>query len=605
MSDCAATNGISQGGGTSCLTDPCPPTNDTCDTSTSVPGVPYFTTVDNSLAGGDGPPGSGTCNSSSATVMENDVWYDFTPTEDCFLIMDVDPDFGAGYDGIMQVYSGPDCNNLVEFPAPGGDPPPVVGCFDDPEPYHSEWPATAGTTYWFQIGDWGTGAGGGLTSFALSCQAGTFGACCHPDGTCTEETDQATCEGLGGGWQGDFTSCGSTSCPQPCTCGAPISTFPHGEDFEGEPTCSVSCGAACVLVGDWSNVTDGTDDFDWTIDEGGTGSSATGPSQDANPGTPTGNYAYTETSGTACQNAEAFLLSSCYDISGLSDPTLLFAYHMFGADIISLNVDASTDDCLSWNTELSIVGEQHSASTDPWLYAVVDLGDYTGATDLRIRFRGVTGASFNGDMAIDDMSVFNGPITGACCVQGSCTDGLSQADCGAAGGTFMGPLVDCVDVPTCGGACCSSAGCTLEFQADCDAVGGSYLGDDTACSGNDCNTNGVPDECDIDAGTSPDCNDNGVPDECEPLDDCDSDGTPDICDPDCNSNGVSDACDILNGTSLDCQPDGVPDDCQLGPAGPPPPCTNPDAIINVTILTDNYGNETTWELVEQGVGVIA
>jgi hypothetical protein len=35
------------------------------------------------------------------------------------------------------------------------------------------------------------------------------------------------------------------------------------------------------------------------------------------------------------------------------------------------------------------------------------------------------------------------------------------------------------------------------------------------------------------------------------------------------------------------------------------PCTNPDAIITVEILTDNYGSETTWQLVEQGVGVVA
>ena len=35
------------------------------------------------------------------------------------------------------------------------------------------------------------------------------------------------------------------------------------------------------------------------------------------------------------------------------------------------------------------------------------------------------------------------------------------------------------------------------------------------------------------------------------------------------------------------------------------PCTDPDAIITVEILTDDFGGETTWELVEQGVGVIA
>jgi len=32
---------------------------------------------------------------------------------------------------------------------------------------------------------------------------------------------------------------------------------------------------------------------------------------------------------------------------------------------------------------------------------------------------------------------------------------------------------------------------------------------------------------------------------------------------DCNSNGVPDACDIVSGTSADCQADGIPDECQL------------------------------------------
>lgn len=43
----------------------------------------------------------------------------------------------------------------------------------------------------------------------------------------------------------------------------------------------------------------------------------------------------------------------------------------------------------------------------------------------------------------------------------------------------------------------------------------------------DCNSNGIPDECDIADQTSLDCNLNGVPDECE--DDCNSNGIPDEC----------------------------------------------------------------------------
>ena len=51
---------------------------------------------------------------------------------------------------------------------------------------------------------------------------------------------------------------------------------------------------------------------------------------------------------------------------------------------------------------------------------------------------------------------------------------------------------------------------------------------------NDCNDNGVPDECDISSGGSDDCQPNGVPDEC----------------------------DIAAGTSQDQDDDGIPDECQ-------------------------------------------
>jgi len=66
----------------------------------------------------------------------------------------------------------------------------------------------------------------------------------------------------------------------------------------------------------------------------------------------------------------------------------------------------------------------------------------------------------------------------------------------------------------------------------------------------DCNGNGVWDSLDVQDGTSQDCNDNGVPDECIELEE------------DCNDNSVPDECDIADGTSLDCNGNGVPDDCE-------------------------------------------
>jgi len=89
----------------------------------------------------------------------------------------------------------------------------------------------------------------------------------------------------------------------------------------------------------------------------------------------------------------------------------------------------------------------------------------------------------------------------------------------------------------------------------------------------DCNGNGVPDACDLAAGTSPDCNANAVPDECDIDDgtspDCNGNATPDECEDDCNGNGVPDDCDIDPSdpdgdtfVSQDCDGSALPDECE-------------------------------------------
>ena len=96
-------------------------------------------------------------------------------------------------------------------------------------------------------------------------------------------------------------------------------------------------------------------------------------------------------------------------------------------------------------------------------------------------------------------------------------------------------------------------------SADCDANG---LPDE--CD-EDCNGNGSPDICDVKSGLAPDCDGNGLPDECDIADgsliDCNTDGLPDICGEDCNGTGLADECDIESGDSLDCDTNGVPDEC--------------------------------------------
>ncbi|MCP4251377.1 MAG: hypothetical protein GY778_30445, partial [bacterium] len=67
--------------------------------------------------------------------------------------------------------------------------------------------------------------------------------------------------------------------------------------------------------------------------------------------------------------------------------------------------------------------------------------------------------------------------------------------------------------------------------------------------GADCNSNDIPDDCDI-AGGAADCDENGVPDICE------------VAERDCQPNGIVDACDIAAGTSTDLNSNGLPDDCE-------------------------------------------
>jgi hypothetical protein len=104
------------------------------------------------------------------------------------------------------------------------------------------------------------------------------------------------------------------------------------------------------------------------------------------------------------------------------------------------------------------------------------------------------------------------------------------------------------------------------------------------CGSADCETNGIPDECepfvdcnsdavrdacDIAAGASFDCDNNGTPDECQPYVDCNGNSLADYCDlsagtsHDCDTNGVPDECDIAAGRQSDCQPNGVPDACDI------------------------------------------
>lgn len=62
--------------------------------------------------------------------------------------------------------------------------------------------------------------GAGTSCASITCPQPPTGACCNPDGSCTEPLTQLNCTNAGGTWQGDGSTCGQVSCPQPAPRGA-------------------------------------------------------------------------------------------------------------------------------------------------------------------------------------------------------------------------------------------------------------------------------------------------------------------------------------------------------------------------------------------------
>ena len=124
-------------------------------------------------------------------------------------------------------------------------------------------------------------------------------------------------------------------------------------------------------------------------------------------------------------------------------------------------------------------------------------------------------------------------------------------------------LIDCNlnEIPDdcdidCGGTGCSAypecgliPDCAINTNGD-----GNGIPDDCELELHDCQPidipgHGIPDACDIFSGLSNDCQPNGIPDECEP--DCDDDGIPNSCEPfeDTDGDGVLDCVDLCRETT--------------------------------------------------------
>ena len=172
-------------------------------------------------------------------------------------------------------------------------------------------------------------------------------------------------------------------------CSGGINSFPYNEGWESG-------------IGAW--VQDGTDNLDWIINSNGTHSNSTGPAS-AIEGM---YYVYVEgifIMEREYPNKTAILTSPCIDLSTESSAGFSFAYHMDGASMGSLVVEASTDGS-SWTTLWSKSGSQGIS----WHNSSVDLSAYAGST-VTLRFVGTTGDNFTSDMAVDKLHISTDTVT--------------------------------------------------------------------------------------------------------------------------------------------------------------------------------------------------
>ena len=174
------------------------------------------------------------------------------------------------------------------------------------------------------------------------------------------------------------------------SCANTVSNFPYYQGFEN-------------TLGNWTQSSN--DDFDWSLRSGSTPSSNTGPS-----GAAEGSYyIYMESSSPNYSNKRAILQSPCFDFSGKTTASVSFKYHMYGSSSMgSLALEISTDNGATWTSIWSKSGNQGNA----WLNASIDLDSYAGST-VQFRFNGVTGTTWQGDMAVDAFEV-DASVTAPC-----------------------------------------------------------------------------------------------------------------------------------------------------------------------------------------------
>ncbi|MBU0942878.1 MAG: M6 family metalloprotease domain-containing protein [Proteobacteria bacterium] len=158
-----------------------------------------------------------------------------------------------------------------------------------------------------------------------------------------------------------------------------LAALPYNESFESS-------------LGVWQQKSG--DNFDWTRNSGSTPSSGTGPSS----ATDGSWYIFTESS-TPNYPSQSAVLEAYFDLRSSTAPIMTFANHMYGATMGELQIRASSDQD-NWTTLFHQSGDQGNV----WHYANADLSSLAGKA-ITVQLIGLTGSSYTGDMALDNLTI--------------------------------------------------------------------------------------------------------------------------------------------------------------------------------------------------------
>ncbi len=274
-----------------------------------------------------------------------------------------------------------------------------------PQPSNLVVNSTTGTT-----ANVGWTAGGSGTSWEVEYGTGAF----LPGGgtRVIATTNPYTITGLSGSTNYNFyvreiCSPGDTSVwagPLGFTTACVTAMAPYFTDFENIPI-GIGTGTPSSWNNCWTAIQTSGSTVRWESEDA-TGANEnslnTGPFTDASLHPASGGtYMYIETSTSGTGPAE--LTSPVIDFSSLTTPELKFHYHMFGATINKLVIQA-VDANGSRIALDSLVGQQQTAQSDSFYVHTIDLSMLPQTTYAFV-FQGFRGTSFTGDISIDDVSV--------------------------------------------------------------------------------------------------------------------------------------------------------------------------------------------------------